>query len=105
MLRIRWHPHSGQSGISGAKALIPLNSEDQFQVFAFAPVIQESIVTDLLKTSRKYMHQVSAYEFSIVQYNAPAWLTRFPATCGKSIGVRPCVQVRVYSPVGGSPIK
>ena len=73
-----------QTGISGAKALIPLNSEDQFQVFAFAPVIQESIVTDLLETSRKYMHQVSAYEFSIVQCNAPAWFTRFPATCGKS---------------------
>lgn len=61
-----------------------LNSEDQFQVFAFAPVIQESIVTDLLKTCRKYMHQISEDEFCIVQRNDPAWITRFPATCGKS---------------------
>ena len=61
-----------------------LNSEDQFQVFAFAPVIQESIVTDLLKTCRKYMHQISADEFCIVQRNDPAWITRFPAACGKS---------------------
>lgn len=30
------------------------------------------------------MHQISADEFCIVQRNDPAWITKFPATCGKS---------------------
>ena len=85
----------GQTCISGTETLMSLNSEDQFQVFAFAPVIQESIVTDLLKTCRKYMHQISADEFCIVQRNDPAWITRFPAACGKSPSLSSTFRIRL----------
>lgn len=51
---------------------MPLKCKYQFQVFGFHPVIEESVITDLLETGWKYMHQVTADEFGIFQGNYPA---------------------------------
>ncbi len=40
----------GQIPVSLPEALVPLQSKNLFQVFAFTPVIQETIVTDFLKS-------------------------------------------------------
>ena len=60
---------------------MPLQGKDQFQVFTFVPVVQEAVIADLLKTGRKYMHQIPADEFRILQCDVPAWLPWFPAAC------------------------
>ena len=52
-----------------------LQGKDQFQVFTFVPVIQEAVIEDLLKASRKHMHQIPADEFRIVQSDRPAWFS------------------------------
>lgn len=44
-----------------------LQSKNEFQVFSFHPVVQETIITDLLETGRKHMHQVSPNEFCMSQ--------------------------------------
>lgn len=51
---------------------MPLNGEDQFQVLGFVPVIQKTVVTDLLETGRKDMHQVPADKFRMAQSDVPA---------------------------------
>lgn len=58
---------------------MPLNGEDQFQVLGLIPVIQETVVTDLLETGRKDMHQVPADKFRMVQGDVPARLPGFSA--------------------------
>ena len=74
----------GKTGISGLKTLMSLNGEDQFQVFALAPVIQEAIVTDPLEPVWEYMHQKPADEFRMIQGDVPAWIPCFPAPGRKS---------------------
>ena len=44
-----------------------LQSKNEFQIFSLHPVVQETIITDLLKTGRKDMHQVSPNEFCMLQ--------------------------------------
>ena len=44
-----------------------LQGKNEFQVFSFHPVVQETIITDLLETGRKHMHQVSPNEFCMSQ--------------------------------------
>ena len=44
-----------------------LQSKNEFQIFSLHPVVQETIITDLLKTGRKHMHQVSPNEFCMLQ--------------------------------------
>lgn len=44
---------------------MPLEFEDQFQVFRLHPVIEEAVVTDLLKATGQHMHQVAADKFFI----------------------------------------
>ncbi len=65
----------GQVYISFTKTLVPLKGKYQFQVFAFASVVQEPIIADFLESSRKHMHQTAADEFCIFQGDCPA---RFP---------------------------
>lgn len=54
---------------------MPLKGKDQFQVFAFSPVIQEPIIPDLLKTRWEYMHQITADELDVFQNDHPARFT------------------------------
>ena len=44
-----------------------LQSKNEFQIFSLHPVVQETIITDLLKTGWKHMHQVSPNEFCMLQ--------------------------------------
>lgn len=65
----------GKTGIFFPEALVPLERKDQFQVPGLVPVVQETIVPDLLKTGRKYMHQIAADEFRIFECDVPARFT------------------------------
>ncbi len=49
-----------------------LKCKYQFQVFAFAPVIQETVIPDPLETGRQNMHQIPPDELGIIQGNCPA---------------------------------
>lgn len=42
-----------------------LKFKDQLQAWCFHPVVQGIIVTDILETGRKHMHQVTANEFHV----------------------------------------
>jgi hypothetical protein len=73
----------GQVGISCPETLMPLKGKYQLQVFAFPPVIQKPIVSDLLETGGEHMHQITADEFCIFQRDSPGWLTRLLPPGGK----------------------
>lgn len=49
---------------SGFKTTVSLNAGNDRKIPGFPPVVQKSIVADLLKTARKYMHHKTADEFS-----------------------------------------
>ena len=61
-----------------------LQCEDQFQVFTFSTVVQESIVADLLKNVRKDMHQIASHEFFMGQSDDPAGISCLFTPCGKA---------------------
>ena len=42
---------------------MPLNAEDDTEVFLFVPVVQKTIVPDFLKPIWEYMHHQAAYKF------------------------------------------
>lgn len=60
-----------------------LECKDQFQVLGLIPVIQETIVPDLLKTGRKYMCQITADKFRILERDVPTRLTGFLSSRGE----------------------
>ena len=62
----------GKIAVPCPETLVPLEGEDQLQVFAFAPVIQEPVIPDLLEPGWEHMHQVAAYKFRVFQSNCPA---------------------------------
>lgn len=72
-----------QTCISGFEPLMSLQCEDQFQVFTFPTVVQESIVADLLKTVGKDMHQIASHEFFMGQSDDPAGVSWLFTSCGK----------------------
>ena len=45
------------------KFLMPLNTEDDTEIFLFVPVVQKTIVSDLLKSIREHMHHQAADKF------------------------------------------
>ncbi len=53
----------GEAGQSGYKTTVTLNAENNRKTPGFPPVVQKSIVADLLKTARKHMHHKTADEF------------------------------------------
>ena len=70
------HRHAG---IPAPETLTPLKLENELQVCGFHPVIQEAIVSDFLKATGKYMHQVATDEFHGSQGNGSFWGPRlFP---------------------------
>ena len=42
---------------------MPLNAEDDIEVFLFVTVVQKTIVPDFLKPIWEYMHHQAAYKF------------------------------------------
>lgn len=66
-----------------------LQSEDQFQVPAFITVVQEPIITDLLESTRKYMHQVTADKFHMADSDPPPRFAGF-APPGRKSDLRIC---------------
>ena len=56
-----------------------LQGKDQLQVLGFVPGVQEAVIADLLETGRKYMHQIPADEFRMLQCDVPARLPWFLA--------------------------
>lgn len=72
-----------QTCISGFEPLMSLQCEDQFQVFTFPTVVQESIVADPLKTVGKDMHQIASHEFFMGQSDDPAGVSWLFTSCGK----------------------
>ena len=70
------HRHAG---IPAPETLTPLKLENELQVCGFHTVIQEAIVSDFLKATGKYMHQVATDEFHGSQGNGSFWGPRlFP---------------------------
>ena len=49
-----------------------LKCKYQFQVFGLAPVVQEAIIPNLLKTGREHMHQITPDKLCIFQSEYPA---------------------------------
>ena len=74
---------NGQVCIPGLETLMSLESKNQFQVLAFAPVIQEAVVTDLSETGREHVHQIAPDKLRIFQGYHPARLTGLSAPGGK----------------------
>ena len=58
-----------------------MDPEDQIQVSGLHPVIEESIIADLLETGREHMHQEAAGKLSMAESDLPFWIPGFPATC------------------------
>lgn len=56
-----FHREAGQSGY---KTTVSLNAENDRKIPGFPPVVQKSIVADLLKTTRKHMHHKTADKFN-----------------------------------------
>ena len=54
------------TGIKGLETLEPLQLKDEFKIVTTKTVIQEPIVTDLLKAFRQYMHKKTPYELSVI---------------------------------------
>lgn len=69
----------GKTAVFFPKTLVPLNGKYQLQIFALPSIVQESIITDFLKTMGKYMHQIAADEFRVIQRDAALRVARpFP---------------------------
>ena len=64
---------NGHSCIFRPETLMPLKPEDQPEVFLPSTVVKKTVVADLLKTTRKHMHQETADEFHVGHYNGPFW--------------------------------
>lgn len=60
-----------------------LKGKYQLQVFAFSPIIQEPIVSDLLEAAGQHMHQITADELRVLQGDGSARLARLPPSGGK----------------------
>ena len=74
----------GQPGITLPESLAALDPEDYFQVPGFHPVIEKSIIADLLETGREHMHQEAPDKLSMAESDLPFWIPGFPATCRES---------------------
>lgn len=72
-----------QACVSGFEPLVPLQCEDQFQVFTFSAVVQKAIVADFTETRWQYMHQITANEFFMGQSNCSAGFSGFFTSCGE----------------------
>lgn len=70
--------------ISPPELLVPLQFKNELQVLCFCTVVQKTIITDLLETMWKYMHQVPSDEFLVIKSDLTPGVTGFPATCRKS---------------------
>ncbi len=57
----------GHTSVTASKSLPSLNTEDHFQVFRSHPVIQEAVITDLLKSGREDMHEKTPDKLLILQ--------------------------------------
>ena len=58
---------------------ISLGLEDCFQFFLFHPVIDESVVPDLLETGGKHMYQETVVEIFVAKSGSPFRITCFPS--------------------------
>ena len=68
-------------------------------------VLNKSAETIRLLVEERHNQKMTQQELSDITGIQPSNLARFESGGRDHIGVRPCVQRRVYSPVGGSPIK
>ena len=75
------HTHAS---ITAFVFLAALNTEDQLQVLLFHPVVQETIVTDFLKSGRQDMHQVPADKLLVAQPYYTARAAGFLRPCRES---------------------
>lgn len=66
----------GKIRIPGLKTLMSLQRENEFQVFTFSTIVQESVVTDFLKTGWEHMHQITPDKFCIFQSDRPTGIPR-----------------------------
>jgi hypothetical protein len=63
--------------VASPEFLVSLKLEYHFQVSGFHPVVKKVVVTDLLKSRRKYMHQIAADKLLVFQRYDALWLTGF----------------------------
>lgn len=74
----------GKPGITLFKTLPVLEPEDDAEVLCLHAVIQEAVIAYFLEAMGKDMHQAAPDEFRVVQGDQPFWLSRLPASGGKS---------------------
>lgn len=71
----------GETCIALAESLAPLEPEDQFQISGLHPVIEESIIADLLETGGEHMQQETPDKLFVAESDLPFRITGFPAPC------------------------
>ena len=72
-----------QAGETLFESLMSLQPEDQRKVSFPEAVVQETVVTDLLKTGGKHVHQKTTDELRAFQCNRAPWLTCVFCPCGE----------------------
>lgn len=70
----------GKSLVSFPKTPLSLKFKNESQVSGFHPVVQESVITDLLKPRREYMHEKTSDEFRVFQSNRAFRFARFSSS-------------------------
>ncbi len=69
----------GETCIALAESLAPLEPEDQFQISGLHPVIEESIIADLLETGGEHMQQETPDKLFVAESDLPFRITGFPS--------------------------
>ncbi len=63
------------------EALMSLELKDQLQVFGFHPIVEETVIPDLLESGRKHMHKKAPDEFCVLQCDGPFGITGSFSAC------------------------
>ena len=74
----------GKVGIPFFETPVSLDGKNQFQVLCLVPVVQETIVSDLLETGRQHVHQVAPDKLGVRKRDGPTWFARPLPPGGKS---------------------
>ena len=77
----------GHPGVPLPEPLLTLEPENQFQVCGLHPVVEETIVTDLLEAGREHMHKEAADELRAGDGDLPFGIAGLPAPGREGNGI------------------
>src|SRR5699024_4517366 len=69
----------GETSVALAEPLAALDPKDQLQISGLHPVVEKSIIADLLETGREHMHQEAPDKRFMAEGDLPFRITGFPA--------------------------